>query len=104
MASVAAATAGIVSAISSVGMSFDGGGYTGNGSRTGGVDGKGGFWAVMHPQETVIDHTKGQSMPGGGGVITNNFIVTGRPDMRTQAQIAQSASVAQRLTTARLGK
>ena len=106
-AAAAAAVAGglaRVSAISSQSPSFDGGGYTGNGSRTGGVDGKGGFWAVMHPQETVIDHTKGQSAPGGGGVITNNFIVTGRPDMRTQAQIAQSASVAQRRTTARLGK
>ena len=106
-AAAAAAVAGglaRVSAISSQSPSFDGGGYTGNGSRTGGVDGKGGFWAVMHPQETVIDHTKGQSMPGGGGGITNNFIVTGRPDMRTQAQIAQSASVAQRRTTARLGK
>lgn len=95
-------TAGMIAAQTI--SSFDGGGYTGNGSRTGGVDGKGGFWAVMHPQETVIDHTKGQSMPGGGGGITNNFIVTGRPDMRTQAQIAQSASVAQRRTTARLGK
>lgn len=106
-AAAAAAVAGglaRVSAISSQSPSFDGGGYTGNGSRTGGVDGKGGFWAVMHPQETVIDHTKGQSMPGGGGGITNNFIVTGRPDMRTQAQIAQSASVAQRRTAARLGK
>lgn len=106
-AAAAAAVAGglaRVSAISSQSPSFDGGGYTGSGSRTGGVDGKGGFWAVMHPQETVIDHTKGQSMPGGGGGITNNFIVTGRPDMRTQAQIAQSASVAQRRTAARLGK
>lgn len=41
-------------------FSFDGGGYTGDGPRSGGVDGKGGFWAVMHPQESVIDHTKGQ--------------------------------------------
>tara|TARA_B110001450_G_scaffold29540_1_gene25782 strand:+ start:184 stop:2316 length:2133 start_codon:yes stop_codon:yes gene_type:complete len=38
--------------------SFDGGGYTGNGSRSGGMDGKGGFMAMLHPQETVIDHTK----------------------------------------------
>lgn len=41
--------------------SFDGGGYTGSGARAGGLDGKGGFWAMMHPDETVIDHTKGQS-------------------------------------------
>ena len=41
---------------------FDGGGYTGGGARAGGLDGKGGFMAMMHPNETVIDHTKGQSM------------------------------------------
>lgn len=40
-------------------FSFDGGGYTGSGSRSGGVDGKGGFPAILHPNETVIDHTKG---------------------------------------------
>jgi hypothetical protein len=39
--------------------SFDGGGYTGNGSRTGGLDGQGGFMAMLHPQETVTDHTRG---------------------------------------------
>lgn len=39
--------------------SFDGGGFTGSGARTGGLDGKGGFMAMLHPQETVIDHTKG---------------------------------------------
>jgi hypothetical protein len=39
--------------------SFDGGGYTGNGSRTGGLDGQGGFLSMMHPQETVTDHTRG---------------------------------------------
>ncbi|MGQ3295329.1 MAG: hypothetical protein ACT6U0_24395, partial [Shinella sp.] len=40
--------------------SFDGGGYTGKGSRSGGVDGKGGFMALLHPDETVVDHTRGQ--------------------------------------------
>ena len=43
-------------------MSRDGGGFTGFGSRSGGVDGKGGFPAILHPNETVIDHTKGQGM------------------------------------------
>ena len=43
-------------------FSFAGGGFTGFGSRTGGVDGKGGFPAILHPNETVIDHTKGQGM------------------------------------------
>jgi len=44
------------------GKSFDGGGYTGMGARAGGIDGKGGFPAILHPNETVIDHTKGQGM------------------------------------------
>ena len=35
---------------------WSGGGYTGNAPRSGGVDGEGGFLAVLHPQETVIDH------------------------------------------------
>jgi len=42
--------------------SFAGGGFTGGGSRSGGLDGLGGFGAILHPNETVIDHTK-----GGGG-------------------------------------
>jgi len=41
---------------------YEGGGYTGMGARSGGVDGKGGFPAILHPNETVIDHTKGQGM------------------------------------------
>jgi hypothetical protein len=47
------------------GASFAGGGFTGMGSRSGGVDGKGGFPAILHPNETVIDHARGQSMGGG---------------------------------------
>lgn len=38
--------------------SFAGGGFTGYGSRSGGIDGKGGFPAILHPNETVIDHTQ----------------------------------------------
>lgn len=48
-------------------FSFNGGGFTGAGSRTGGVDGRGGFPAILHPNETVIDHTKG----GGAGSVIN---------------------------------
>lgn len=54
----------------------DGGGYTGNGARAGGLDGKGGFMAMIHPRETVVDHTKGQSM-GGVTVIQNNTFQSG---------------------------
>ena len=49
-------------------MIADGGGFTGYGARSGGVDGKGGFPAILHPNETVIDHTKNKlpSFEGGG--------------------------------------
>ncbi len=40
------------------GPSFDGGGHTGYGPRVGGLDGLGGFPAILHPNETVIDHTR----------------------------------------------
>lgn len=50
---------------------FAGGGYTGSGSRSGGVDGLGGFPAILHPNETVVDHSRGQSM---GSVVVNQTI------------------------------
>lgn len=53
--------------------SFDGGGFTGGGSRSGGVDGKGGFNAVLHPNETVVDHTKPQGDSSGVQNITFNI-------------------------------
>ena len=52
--------------------SNEGGGYTGSGPRSGGLDGKGGFLAMLHPKETVIDHHKGQS--GGQPIqVVYNF-------------------------------
>jgi uncharacterized protein YidB (DUF937 family) len=38
--------------------SFEGGGFTGDGPRSGGLDGRGGFMAMLHPNETIIDHTR----------------------------------------------
>lgn len=49
---------------------FAGGGYTGGGARAGGVDGKGGFPAILHPNETIVDHSQG----GGSGVVINQTI------------------------------
>jgi len=106
----AAGTAAAALSVAQVGMmrsvspSFDGGGYTGNGSRSGGLDGKGGFMALMHPQETVTDHTKGQTPPRSGGEINNTFILQGRPDIRTQQQLSQKAATAQRTVNARFGQ
>jgi len=63
-------------------LGFDGGGYTGSGPRSGGLDGKGGFLAVMHPQETVIDHTKGQGM-GNTSVVVNVNVESGSEQVTT---------------------
>ena len=66
--------------------SFNGGGYTGMGSRSGGLDGKGGFGAILHPNETVIDHTKGGST--GGVVINQTINVTTGIQSTVRAEIA----------------
>ena len=63
-------------------FSFDGGGSTGSGARSGGVDGKGGFPAILHPNETVIDHTKGQST----GTVINMGNTTINVDSRADRQ------------------
>ena len=77
MAAALAATQPLAAAVSAMSAaavaSFDGGGYTGQGMRVGGVDGKGGFPAILHPNETVIDHTKGQGM----GTVVNIHNYTG---------------------------
>jgi hypothetical protein len=66
---VARAAATGLSAIAGVqAVSFEGGGYTGMGIRAGGLDGRGGMPAIVHPNETIIDHSKGQGM---GGVSVN---------------------------------
>jgi hypothetical protein len=39
---------------------FEGGGYTGSGVRSGGMDGKGGRLAMVHPNEKITDLHKGQ--------------------------------------------
>ena len=80
------------------GVRFEGGGYTGSGARAGGLDGKGGFMAMLHPNETVIDHTKGQG--AGVTVVQNINISTGvQQTVRTEIksmmpQIAESAKAA----------
>jgi hypothetical protein len=55
--------------------SFDGGGYTWDGPRAGGLDGRGGRMALLHPNETVVDHTKGK---GTGGNITVHMTVNAK--------------------------
>jgi len=68
---------------------FDGGGYTGSGPRSGGLDGKGGFMAMLHPRETVVDHTKGQSVGGEVINVTQNINVSTGVQQTVRAEIKQ---------------
>ena len=46
--------------------------------RAGGLDGKGGFLAMMHPQESVTDHTQPRGRSGGSAPsVTINVYVEG---------------------------
>jgi hypothetical protein len=54
--------------------SYDGGGFTGSGARIGGMDGKGGKLAMLHPREKVIDLTRGQ---GEGTSINAPITING---------------------------
>lgn len=71
-----------------INKSYEGGGFTGAGSRSGGVDGRGGFPAILHPNETVVDHTmpsaRSASSGGGGGAVvyqTNHISIDSSADM-----------------------
>ena len=66
-------------------FSFDGGGYTGGGARAGGIDGKGGFLSVLHPRETVIDHTKG----GNAGTV-NLYLTQNNGALVTPQELARN--------------
>lgn len=76
---------------------FDGGGYTGDLPRVGGVDGKGGFMAVLHPQETVIDHTKPSRNGGataGGGITIGQMSFPGITNA-SEARVATATAAKQ---------
>ncbi len=91
VAMAAASVAGGMAQVSAIrSQSFEGGGFTGHGSRTGGVDGKGGFPAILHPNETVIDHTKGRVTSGSKeAVVVNQTInVTTGVQQTVRAEIA----------------
>jgi len=81
-------------------FSFDGGGYTGAGARAGGLDGKGGFMAMLHPNETVLDHSKGQ---GAGQAITvvQNFTVG---DVASVSLVRQAVAGSERRIAAAMGR
>ena len=81
--------------IGSLFKSFAGGGYTGEGSRSGGLDGQGGYLAMLHPQETVIDHAQGQRISltsdSGGAVNISQVFNFGNSDASTVAALRAEA-------------
>ena len=58
-------------------LSFEGGGDTPSGPRSGGLDGRGGFPAILHPNETVIDKTT------AGGMARQEVVVRVEPEIVT---------------------
>lgn len=68
---------------------YEGGGFTGSGMRTGGIDGRGGFPAILHPNETVIDHTRQR----GGGSSASQAVhveVVSRAEPGTTLQVVDA--------------
>jgi len=97
-------------------MNYSGGGYTGDGPRSGGIDGEGGFAAILHPQEYVFDaykdsraainNDKGytQKLDNEDGAIadsrnyvTNNSYSSSQAFSESQAALATSTSSTERI-------
>jgi len=96
IAAVAASGANLVAQVTSAAMSFEGGGFTGYGPRSGGLDGKGGFMAMVHPNETIIDHTKqGSPAKGAGKGSAPEISFTAQVVVESQAGMSPEESRAQ---------
>jgi len=93
-------TGGILSGLLGF-LSFDGGGNTGKGPRTGGIDGKGGFMGILHPNETIIDHTKG-GMRGGFAPSTSIVVQGGGNTGEIYANVSRALDARDRQWSERL--
>lgn len=92
-------------------FSFDGGGFTGNRPRSGGMDGKGGFLAMLHGNETVLDHTKMGSMsmprmpsimPNGGAQSVKLNISVSTDDVMFNARVKNISDEGDKATLQRV--
>ena len=72
-------------------FSFDGGGFTGMGPRSGGTDGFGGFPAILHPNEQVIDLSRNQVASGGGTQIAQTLHIQPGVSQEMIPQILKAA-------------
>jgi len=75
-------------------VSFAGGGSTGRGARAGGLDGRGGFLAMLHPNETVIDHST------GGGAVNSVVNVSIASDGSAKVDASQGSSLGREVEAA----
>ena len=84
-------------------MTASGGGYTGNAPRVGGLDGEGGFLAMVHPQETIVDHyNQARSAMGGasdGFDESNEAVSAALSTSSSNTVAAQQASAIQTAET-----
>jgi hypothetical protein len=91
----------VSSGITSI-LGFEGGGYTGSGLRTGGLDGRGGFMAMLHPNETVVDHERGGSAGAGQSVtVVQNFTVG---DVASVSLVRQAVANSERRIASSIGR
>lgn len=98
-ANVAIIAAQTVAGLAGSEQSYLGGGYTGTGSRSGGVDGKGGFPAILHPNETVIDHELAGSKTSNNQStqVTQVFQLSDNARREAKQQILESAPIIQKM-------
>ena len=78
-------------------LNYEGGGFTGSGNRVGGLDGKGGFMAMLHPNETVIDHTRGGGVMGGDTTVNITINENGNSTSNSSGTNAKEAAQLARL-------
>lgn len=78
---------------------FDGGGHTGYGARTGGLDGMGGRLAMVHPRERIIDETRERRaapLPVYVTIQTQDVGSFKRSRSQVQSEIARAVAAGQR--------
>lgn len=91
---VGAGSSSVLSAIPGL-PSFAGGGHTGYGSRTGGLDGQGGFMSMLHPQEVVQDLTRESARDNRGIMEINVVGATGNEEIKAMVGQGIQAAFAQ---------
>ena len=80
-------------------QSFEGGGFTGHGARSGGVDGRGGMAGpfILHPNESIVDHTR-----GGGSIVINNQVDATGANAATEMRIREAMEQTSAATIVRI--